>query len=170
MNNDINIRIAKEKDISQLCKVQKETWIDTYPNGEYGITVEDILTKDFDSGKKIELLKEQFRNKKLRVWVALDGEKIVGFSRAKKAELKNDFSVIYILPQYQRMGIGKQLANAVFEWLRESKTIVVEVVKYNNKAISFYKKLGFGSPEEVKLPLVLLNNKVLPTIRMIRNN
>ena len=33
--------------------VLKTTWLATYPNKKYGITKEDILSKDFDSEKKI---------------------------------------------------------------------------------------------------------------------
>lgn len=168
MNNIIKIRLAKEKDIVAICKILKKTWLNTYPNKEYGITTRDILRKDFDSDKKITRWKGKLTNKALKMWVAEDGDKIIGFCQAKKGKIKNNFSVIYILPQYQRMGIGQKFATKVFEWLGNQKPITTEVVKYNSAAISFYQKLGFRNPVGVKSPRSLPNGKVLPTIKLTK--
>ena len=167
--NDINIRLAEEKDIPAICDIRKKTWVDTYPNKDYGITVEDILSKDFNSQKKIESLKKALKNKNLRIWVAEIDNKIIGHCQASKGRIKNDFSVIYILPQYQRQGIGQKFALKVFEWLENQKPITTEVVKYNSAAISFYKKLGFGNPVEMKFPRTLPSGKVLPTIKLTKS-
>nr|MCH9780047.1 hypothetical protein [Alphaproteobacteria bacterium] len=36
------IRRAKTKDVEAICKLREEVWLDTYPNEQYGVTVEDL--------------------------------------------------------------------------------------------------------------------------------
>ena len=49
-----------------------------------------------------------------------------------------------ILPEYQRLGLGRILAQASLEWLREQgQQVKLEVHKENHQAKQFYKKLGF---------------------------
>ena len=93
-----------------LVFVLKTTWLATYPNKEHGITKEDILTKDFNSEKKISAWEDTIKNsgkKSKYICVAKYNDKIVGFCLASKKKGLNELDVLYVLPEYQRMGIGK---------------------------------------------------------------
>lgn len=60
-----------------------------------------------------------------------------------ESENENRLQTIYVLPEYQGKGIGKMLWKQAQEFFNKNKNIYVSVVTYNDKAISFYKKLGF---------------------------
>ncbi|MSU75798.1 MAG: GNAT family N-acetyltransferase, partial [Candidatus Magasanikbacteria bacterium] len=128
---------ALPKDISGIMAVQKATWLATYVNAEYDITVRDIKVINFVSAERHKRWEGTLQKKKiLRVWVAKNKvNKIVGFCVARKAKLSNILGAIYVLPRYQGKGIGQKLADVAFEWLGEKKSIIVDVVKYNATAI-----------------------------------
>ena len=53
-------------------------------------------------------------------------------------------SAIYVLPEYQGRGVGRQLMEQGMEWLGSNKDIILDVVSYNDKATAIYEKMGFG--------------------------
>lgn len=167
---DIKIRLATSKDIKGLLKVKKITWLDTYPNDEYKITKEDILSKDFDSDLKIKKWEEMARknNPTSRVWVAEFQNKIVGFCTALKEEKSNGFSV-YVLPKFQAKGLGMRFLNKIFKWLGSDKPIKIKVAKYNLKAINFYLKYGFKNVRTNNLKIAKFpSGKIMPLILMVK--
>jgi GNAT superfamily N-acetyltransferase len=50
---------------------------------------------------------------------------------------------IYVLPSFHRKGIGTKLWQEVKKFAIPGKDITVNVAVYNQKAINFYKKIGF---------------------------
>ncbi|MDP2874368.1 MAG: GNAT family N-acetyltransferase [bacterium] len=150
MKNDIEVQIRDSvpNDVYGIREVQRKTWFETYPNEEEGITIEDVASK-FDADKtqegqrKIEEKKARYTDKNRHTWVATAGEEIVGFCAAEKGEKNNRLSAVYVLPTFQGRGIGKMLIAKVFAWLGNDKAILVNVARYNQKAIGFYQKFGF---------------------------
>ena len=73
--------------------------------------------------------------------------------------------MFYILPNYQNRGIGKKLlAMAIGD---NKNDILVDVIDFNEKAISFYKKYGFiFLRKEKNNARPLLFGKTLDLIRM----
>jgi ribosomal protein S18 acetylase RimI-like enzyme len=51
---------------------------------------------------------------------------------------------LYVLPAFQRQGIGKQLIEASYRALPQARRARLEVEEQNPKGRSFYRKLGFG--------------------------
>lgn len=101
--------------------------------------------------------------------VAKDGDKVVGHCFVIKEETYNKLQVLYVLPDYQGLGVGSLLANKGMEWLGTERDIAIEVVSYNTEAIEFYKKLGFeikgnAHNEVTELP----SGKIMPEILMIK--
>jgi ribosomal protein S18 acetylase RimI-like enzyme len=158
--------LGEEKEIASI---RKETWLDTYPNEQYGITREDILSKDFDSEMKLQesrgMIKSSGKGSNY-IRIAKDGGKIIGFSSGIKRENFNELTAFYILPSYQGQGTGKMLAKLILEWLGEDKKIVVNVVEYNEKAKFFYKKLGFIKTGKPVSYMELPSGKKIPEIEM----
>lgn len=123
------------------------TWLDTYPNEEYGITREMIEKRFAPRLTKEGIIKlaEKIINPEpdTLFLVAKVGEKIVGVCRARKDEGQNQLSAIYVLPEFQRSGAGGLLWQEVKKFFDLDKEIIVNVAVYNDKGINFYKKLGF---------------------------
>lgn len=172
---NIQIRVSTSDDVYQIREVQKNTWIDTYPNEENGISkkdVEEVFQIDITpTGQmKMEERKKRYQNPNLRTWVATDDDQIVGFCSAGKESDKNRIHAIYLLPSYQGKGIGRLLLESAFAWLGKEKDIYVNVVQYNDKAIGFYKKMGFletGKTGIFDTVSILPSGKDLPEMELI---
>ncbi|MEI6040119.1 MAG: GNAT family N-acetyltransferase [Candidatus Berkelbacteria bacterium] len=167
--SSIKIVEAQAQDIPEICSVHKIVWLSTYTGEDYGLNESDILSKDFDSPIKINKWRSTLEDENYKLWLAKDGTKIVGFGGAKKGEHENDFSVIYILPEYQRKGIGQAFANKVFAWLGIDKPIQVELISCNKQALVFYEKLGFTDPR-ITEPLMFNNGKKVELIKMTKRS
>ena len=128
-------------------EVQYKTWLATYPNQKLGITVDDIeyRNKDAFSGERLKKREKLITNPEPneKYIIAKDENKVVGICYGIVKEDRNQLQAIYILPEYQGKGVGTKLWNEIILFLDRTKDIYVEVADYNEKAIGFYKKLGF---------------------------
>jgi ribosomal protein S18 acetylase RimI-like enzyme len=147
MEQKIRIENAVPSDAEQITTVYYKTWLDTYPNEEIGITREDIEDSYKDSFTEESIQKNKARiahgNKNEKRLVAKDGDHVVGVARMIRNENNNQLQTIYVLPEFQRKGIGMMLWNVAKDFCDPTKDILVQVATYNQKAIEFYKKLGF---------------------------
>ncbi len=176
-NNKIKIRISVPNDVFGIRKVQKTTWIDTYPNVTAGIKLEDIKGEFKNDNNpegiiKIEAKKRGYKDKKKRTWVAEHNEKIIGFCIVIHKEGREArIEALYVFPEYQNKGIGSKLIKKAIRWLGDDKKIYVNVVEYNSKAINFYKKYGFfkaGKKSDFNSVVVLPSGKIMPEIELVR--
>jgi ribosomal protein S18 acetylase RimI-like enzyme len=171
---EIEVVLASEKDAEGIRNVQRDMWIATYPNEEYGITKEDIESKDWDNPARVERWKAIALESSpiRRVWVAKEGERVVGFCAALKEENKNKLTAIYVLPETQGKSVGTKLMQQALGWLGSEKDTVVEVAKYNLNAIEFYKRFGFEGEQDIPAGPVadLPSGKTIPEIQMIRKS
>jgi len=173
-NKQFKIRIAKtKKDLLGILDVQVKTWIDTYTNSKLGITKEMI--KDHYKRKLTEeYIKERFKGIKdnsKRNWIVLNQkDEIIGWLGCIKEKNNIGTFGIYILSEYQRLGLGKILLKRGLKWLSYQKNIEIGVVNYNENAIRFYKNFGFkltGKKEDFKVCDFIGKGWVL---KMKRNN
>ncbi len=138
------IREATMADAEGIAIVHVDCWRTTY---------KDIMPSDFldnlSYGQRKELWKNNISNDENYVYVAENNEgKIVGFisggKREKnKVEASGDLTAIYILENFQTMGLGKKLIKELFFNFDELgfKTIFVEVLE-DNKSRYFYEAFG----------------------------
>jgi ribosomal protein S18 acetylase RimI-like enzyme len=172
MNDAIQIIDATPEDASGIQIVQRETWLNSYPNSELGITKEDLEAKmnnnlEERTERRVKRIRE---DQSTHIWVAKNKERVIGFIEVVKLEEMNKIGALYILPEYQRRELGKQLMKKALDWLGSEKKISLEVVTYNQKAIDFYKSFEFvENGETINEAAKLPSGKVLPEIRMIRN-
>lgn len=171
MNDEIVLHDATPEDAVGIRVVQKETWLATYPNNEFGITRKDIEEKVNEMQEEgVERLVKRIRDDyNSHTWVAKKASRIVGFISVQKLREENKIRALYLLPEYQKKGIGRQLMQKALAWLGNSNQISLEVVTYNDKAINFYKSFGFieqgeTTNESAHLP----SGKDLPEILMVR--
>lgn len=169
----IEIREARIGDVRAISEVQKEAWLATFPNKEYGITREDILSEDFFGANRIDKRKEIISdpNSNTKFWVAAVDGKVIGYSCAHRLDDHNKIRSIYILPEFQGKGIGTRLMQAMFSWLDPNKPTRLTVAIYSPQAISFYEKLGFVRGKRLaKNPEgPFITGKEVPEMEMIKD-
>ena len=114
MNTTPNIKIvpASPEDAKGITRVFYESWKDTYPNEEAGITVDDIedryrnaITEEFIK-KKAEQLAHLDNGETLLL--AKDGINVVGVCRIMEYPHKNQLQAIYVLSSYHSKGLGRR--------------------------------------------------------------
>jgi ribosomal protein S18 acetylase RimI-like enzyme len=169
----ISIELADSKDSYDIQMVFYKTWLSTYPNDEYKITVDDIEDrfKDRITPEGISKMAEKIINPDSNTLfvVAKDNGKVVGVCKLKIDENINQLKAIYVLPEYQGQGIGYMFWNRALEFFDENKDIKVEVASYNTNAINFYKKLGFIATDKkfINEYINFKSGAVLPETEMI---
>lgn len=95
---------------------------------------------------------------------------MVGVCWISKNAEHNELLAIYVLPGEQRQGIGNKLWEQALAFFDSSKDIIVHVATYNERAINFYKKLGFVdngrrfSDEKFKMPV---SGNCIPEMEMV---
>lgn len=142
---EIKITPPVVEDAQGIMECVYKSWLDTYPNEEIGITKDDIEDKFKNLDEKVERQKQRIINtpeNEKRIVAKCDGV-VVGCANLVLNEHNNQLGMIYILPEYQRRGIGHMLWSELKKYCIPDKSTIVEVATYNIKAIEFYKKLGF---------------------------
>ena len=145
------IRRATTDDIPGLARVHRETWQATYR----GMVPDEFLDGLTDE-KSTGFWKRIFDNESRPgvEFVALDGDRIVGFVSGGPARdipgIDGEIYALYLLPDAQGNGTGRELMNRIAEWLRsEGHTSWGVWVLADNPTRTFYSHLG-GRPTEVK--------------------
>ncbi|GAB6256997.1 MULTISPECIES: GNAT family N-acetyltransferase [Peribacillus] len=155
------IRHASVADAEGIAIVHVDCWRTTY---------KEIMPSDFLDNLSYEKRKEIWIKNINRdgnyVYVAENNEgKIVGFIDGGKrdtnqVENSGDLTAIYILENFQRMGIGKKLIKELFLKFEALgfKTIFVEVLE-DNKSRFFYEAFGAEllKTEKIKMAGAELN-------------
>lgn len=162
IENRIKIEVPVSEDARAIQEVYYRSWLVTYPNKEYGITVKDIEDsyKDAFTEETIKARADRIAHPldNVKMLVARDGEKVVGVCRIVLYFDKNQLQTMYLLPEYQGKGIGTMLWNGAVKFFDKNKDTVLGVAVYNKRAIAFYEKLGFKdtgkrySQERLRLP------------------
>lgn len=139
----IQIRRATLEDASQIGAVSSVAWQTTYQ----GIIADEVLAQITPERQAIRCKKNLIHKKETLTLVAEANRQIVGFltsgpSRIQDLDYRYELYALYLLPDFQRQGIGTALldkAAELFPPLTES--VCVEVLSANPN-IRFYQKLG----------------------------
>ncbi len=170
----ITITKATPEDALAIQNVLYQTWLATYPNEEYGITVEDIEVRfkerftDSFLAKRRQALACQ-NNDELFL-VAKDGQEIIGICSATKSDDRNELMAIYVLPSYQGQGIGQMFWQEINKFFNPELDIFVCLAVYNFAAMKFYQKLGFVdtgrrfTQDRLKMPV---SGNYIPEMEMV---
>lgn len=150
-NKKIRKKVIIKKPLPEDARSVQEllyhTWLATYPNEEFGITIDDIEDrfKNRFRGEELEKREKYYANvpENEIILIAKEEKNVVGFCRASRFDDKNELIAIYVLPEYQGTGVGKLLWQQAKKHFDSGKDTIVQVASYNEKAIRFYEKLGF---------------------------
>jgi ribosomal protein S18 acetylase RimI-like enzyme len=102
-----------------------------------------------------QFIRPAMKSENSRIILAQDSGRIVGYSyaviiEANPAMAKRDkygyIHDLFIIPEYRRRGIGKQLFDEILKWLhsQDIERVELEVIVGNYLANSFWKKQGFS--------------------------
>ncbi|MBI3633927.1 MAG: GNAT family N-acetyltransferase [Candidatus Vogelbacteria bacterium] len=174
VDGEIKIAQAAVNDAISISEIQKEVWMETFPNEEFGITREDIMSEDFFNEQRIQKRMEVINNpdSAVKFWVAKRGKKVVGYICAERLSEFNRIRSIYILSQFQGKGLGTRLMNEAFKYFNNDNPIKLTVAIYNQSAITFYEKLGFvkGKRFDHNLEGHFVSGHEIPEMEMIKSN
>ena len=151
----MEIRRAKYTDIEQIAKIHVETWQDAYK----GLMPAELLD-NLSIDQKIKLWESLLSsdNKDTIVFVATEGESIIGFTSIGKSrdpeatEEIGEIYTIYVDHNHYRKAAGKLLLDAVQVELKElgfSKA-TLWVLETNIQGRNFYEKNGWQITEGKK--------------------
>src|SRR5712691_611665 len=144
--NKAAIRAATPKDRERLRKIVVEAYLP-----EWSWWVRQIGGKERARTDLMSYVSEFLRNRKKRIFVAEDGEKMIGFCGAAKHD-RGTGTIGYgvaVLPGFRKRGIGSMLLIAALDWLKKSGvrfvTLEEETFGFPNQdtpAMILYKSLG----------------------------
>ena len=171
----VNIRAANVSDIPFIQGIARSTWADTYR----GVIPEDaqaaVLNQAYSKGA---LSISIGRNQAFLVAEVRDTPGTESSTLAAYVDVDADFDGqqmnlhrLYVLPQYQRLGLGRRLFEAaiqstlgrMYERPDEPIPIVAHVERDNPRARAFYRKMGFIEGDE---EIVVIGGISLPVIRI----
>jgi ribosomal protein S18 acetylase RimI-like enzyme len=162
----VSIRPARLSDAARIARVHVESWRATYatilPAGFLR-----RLSVERDAARWMRLLSK--RNSDPFVLVAEDRlwHRVVGFAQGGRERTndriyRGELHAIYLLPDYQRRGIGATLTSAVADRLLAAgiPSMLVWVLAHNSSR-RFYETLG---GRLIKVKKILLAGKTLPAV------
>ncbi len=176
--HEVVITKAQPDDTEPIANILYVTWRDTYPNSTYGIPQEDVnqFTEGWLEPDRIQRGRKLFEpNPGVEALVAKTSGAAVGLFYAGPAEDDygrddpNEIRWLYVLPEYQGRGIGRQLLEQGLAGLGDDKDVILEVARYNKPAIELYKKPGFFIDRELERDIMKLpSGKIIPEFLMVR--
>ncbi len=131
------IQDATAADIPVLARVHVKSWNDTYAR---------IGTR----GPRVELREQQWR----QAFATTDGNwfclavttaagELVGFAKGVLSDGTAELNKIYLLREYQRLGLGRKLVGAVAKrFLAQGMTSMCSYADPRNPSCAFFEKLG----------------------------
>jgi len=146
----LDVQPASPEDAAGVFDVQRQTWIDTYPNEEAGITEQDVRNRV--EGEHGELVADKIAwwrkgietsGENRAIFVVKDEDKVVGFVAPGIMDGQRRIGAIYVLPEAQGKGLGRKLLDKAIDWHGRDEDIYLHVASYNENAIGFYEKNGF---------------------------
>ena len=162
----IRIERARLEDISAIKRVLNDTWRATYAHILPPGIIEHITT----AWHAPTVLTQEVQNPTLFFGVArTEAEYVVGLVTARVSDEVLMVNRLYVVPDYQRQGIGQQLLQASYEAFPACQRVRLGVEVQNHIGVAFYRRQGFTEvgqhQEQIQNTLleVMTMEKVLPT-------
>ncbi len=142
--NKITYRKAIVTDCHELAVLKGLVWNTTYK----GIYPDEKLT-GYDVAKNEIIFQNIVNNPDFELYVALDGDKLVGLMTCGKPyrpfnDFQQEIGLLYILKEYQRQGIGKTFFDIARKQVKTSgyTEFFLSVNNKNFAAQQFYVAMG----------------------------
>lgn len=152
MEGETIIRLAASADVAGIENVARRTWGETYAEIVLPANQERLLGRHYSPVALEEVIAQEHS----WLFVAAAGETIVGFAQFIVREDRNgQLTRIYVLPEWQRQGIGRRLLSAGLDVLASQgvQQLLVHVEKNNPIGVQFYKDSRFCPVREFSVDL-----------------
>ena len=127
-----------EDEIRGKAFVHWKCWQVTYPG---------LMSQAYLDAFTLEKSEERAFQWRDGILVAKDGDRVVGFvgcgQHGPEDPDTGEVFALYVLPEYQGAGVGRQLLGAALDKLSACPHLCLWAVKGNERAIRFYEKNGF---------------------------
>lgn len=161
------IRKANQNDVSDIAHIHFTSWNATYAD----LLPETYCAKENNLSQKRAMWEEIIPSSGVNTWIARETENNnVGFISYFTKDDECEITTLYILPQYQSLGLGNKLMNSAIDDIYQYNRYIslsLWVLKTNLSAISFYEKLGFKS--DGKHSEELYEDTKIIDIRMVKS-
>ncbi|OZB95399.1 GNAT family N-acetyltransferase [Paenibacillus sp. XY044] len=147
----MSVKITKcsREDLRRLQEISIETFTDTFKDQNSPDNLKTYLERAFNTDQ----LEKELANNLSEFYFIFFDEELAGFLKVNmndaQSEKMGDNSLeierIYIRSRFQRKGLGQYLINKAMETaIKHNKEMIwLGVWEKNEKAIQFYKKIGF---------------------------
>lgn len=138
-----SIRKADYADAEVIANIHVISWKHVYTDL---VDEKDLSNTTYDNRKILWQTVLKMQKKQQWTFVLMDGETVVGFisggpERTKRFDYDGEIYNIYLLPEYQRKGLGGMLLQAFAEEIREhSYTSLLVWVLTQNPSSRFYER------------------------------
>ncbi|MDQ1086278.1 GNAT family N-acetyltransferase [Siphonobacter sp. SORGH_AS_1065] len=147
----VQVRPGTKEDAKIIAKLATETLREAFAEHENSADTEAYITQYFH---KLSVQSELADTKNHPFWIALDGEKAVGYAKLnrkteKPRNLKGFRAVelqrLYVYEKNKGADLEKQLLELALQQAREDKfqAVFVSVWEKNEQALNFYAEMGF---------------------------
>ena len=147
--DNINIKRVSLRDINQLQNIGRQTFFETFSEGN----TEENMAKYLAEGFSIEKLMEEIKNENSELYFAILEGNIIGYLKLNfgrsQTEIKDNKALeierIYVLKDFHGKNVGQVLYDKAIGIAKEKSAdyVWLGVWEENPRAIRFYKKNGF---------------------------
>lgn len=135
----IIVRPLEARDIPALSALREEAWRSAYRGIIPGLDLERFLSGGASGtlGKRIPCLVFEFDGR-------CAGYVTFGAARNQATDAEAEIYELYLKPEFQGLGFGQRLVEAVFDALRRRriKRVMVWSLSENDPALKFYTRMG----------------------------
>ena len=147
----VSIRHAKPADAEALSNVFDSAWREAYRGIIPGVTLEKMLTRRGPRWWRSTVTRG-------RPLVVIDlGQGVAGYisygrCRDRALPAEGEIDEFYLLPEYQGLGLGRRLFQAVRNDLRDKgmNRVAIWALEDNERACTFYERMGGRSVARVE--------------------
>lgn len=127
--------MAQEADAPVIARLRQKIWAATY-RGIYP----DEMIDQFDYGWHTRQDQARIQSPKYMVYLIVEGDRPIGYLNLKMGELPVLLS-LYVLPEYQRRGIGRAAFRLIRQYCGPSG-FTCQCQPRNETAMAFYHAMG----------------------------
>jgi ribosomal protein S18 acetylase RimI-like enzyme len=143
------VRTASDRDVDAIRALLIETWHATY-DALYGVEKVNEIVASWHSAERV---KANIGKRDGEFLVADDGRMLGGIGFAAMSPTMTKTAVLhqlYVRPTCQNLGIGRDIFAELETCFPDAEIMRLEVEPKNQRAISFYTRLGFIEVDRTK--------------------
>ncbi len=152
MEAKVEVRVAVAQDAVGIGKVARRTWNDAYA----GIILPENQERLLGRWYAPAALEEAIGRSESWFYVAVVQGEVIGFAQfMMREDGRGELTRIYVLPEWQRQGVGSDLLREGLAALSThgAEEVFVHVEKGNARGIGFYERRGFHQLREFSVEL-----------------